>query len=367
MQTSRQIITELMAGRPAERMGLKDNIWEDTLEKWVTQGYPTDEKGNAIAPERHFGFDMIGCGEWFPWKARLIDDVLVDESPEWELVRDGNGATFKWWKKKSGTPEHFDFSMTSRKVWEEEYKPYVVGSVRERATPKAVEQVRTALADRETHHKWMDLGFRGLWENMRGAFGDIALYENMLLDPDWILDYCRAYTDLYLQEMRIVVDEAGQPDGAWFYDDLGYKGTTFCSPALYEKLIFPFYVELIGFCHEHDMTATLHTCGFTEPVLDLIVQVGFDAVNPLEVKAGNKILEIAERYGDRLMFVGGLDARILETHDRKLIETETKNLLQGMKERGGRFVFGSDHSISTIVNYDDFRFAVDVFHEHMAY
>ncbi len=40
---------------------------------------------------------------------------------------------------------------------------------------------------------------------------------------------------------------------------------------------------------------------------------------------------------------------------------------QGMKERGARLVFASDHSLSTNVRYDTYCYAVDVFHELMYY
>jgi hypothetical protein len=75
----------------------------------------------------------------------------------------------------------------------------------------------------------------------------------------------------------------------------------------------------------------------------------------------------ADRYADRLVFIGGLDARILESGDRELIRTEVGGFIDGMKERGARLVFGSDHSLSTNIDYDDFRFALDVYREHQAY
>ena len=131
--------------------------------------------------------------------------------------------------------------------------------------------IRQAIDSVHAQGKWADLGLRGLWENMRGAFGDINLYENMLLDPEWIRDYCRTYTDLYTEELGLVLAEAGKPDGVWFFDDLGYRGTTFCNPELYAELIFPFYVELVALVHRHGMPAILHTCGYTESVLPLIV------------------------------------------------------------------------------------------------
>ena len=151
------------------------------------------------------------------------------------------------------------------------------------------------------------------------------------------------------------------------YEDLGYRDRTFCSPQVYREIIFPFYTELVAFFHAYDLPVVLHSCGFTEPVLDLICAAGFDGLNPMEVKAGNDPLRIAEKCGDRLCFVGGLNARVLESHDRGLIRREVTRLVEGMKARGARYVFGSDHSLSTNIDYDDFRFALDVYREHMRY
>jgi uroporphyrinogen decarboxylase len=367
MQTSHQVIQALYNSENPDRMGLRDSPWADTLEKWVTQGYPTKSDGEPASPAEHFGFDMIGVGGGFDWKAKQQEDIVVEENAEWKIVRDGNGAYFKWWQHKSGTPEHIDFTMTSRKVWEEEYKPHVVGSARKRATPEKLETMRKSLASIRESNKWADGGFRGIWENMRAAFGDLALYENMLLDPDWIRDYCRTYTDLYTEEFKIIVEEVGKPDGIWFFDDLGYKESTFCAPELYEKLIFPYYDELIKMIHDHGISVTLHTCGYTESVLDLIVDVGFDGLHPMEVKAGNDPLRIADSYADKLVFVGGLDARVFESHDRNRIRTEVSNMMKGMKDRGARYVFGSDHSLSTVIDYSDFQYALEVYKDHMHY
>jgi hypothetical protein len=38
-----------------------------------------------------------------------------------------------------------------------------------------------------------------------------------------------------------------------------------------------------------------------------------------------------------------------------------------MKARGARLVFASDHSLSTRVRYDTYRYAVEVYREHMMY
>ncbi|MFH1732570.1 MAG: uroporphyrinogen decarboxylase family protein [Planctomycetota bacterium] len=79
------------------------------------------------------------------------------------------------------------------------------------------------------------------------------------------------------------------------------------------------------------------------------------------------LVRIADNYADKLAFVGGLDARIIETDDRGLIKREVTTLVEGMKDRGARYVFGSDHSISTNVDYEDFRYMLEVYHECKMY
>jgi len=41
MLTSRENTNCLLRGEPAERVGLMDGPWNDTIAAWVRQGYPT--------------------------------------------------------------------------------------------------------------------------------------------------------------------------------------------------------------------------------------------------------------------------------------------------------------------------------------
>jgi hypothetical protein len=200
MQSPRETIDRLMRRQKAERVGVSDNPWGDTLRKWVGQGYPRNEKGNPVDPVEHFGFDIAGMAG-FEWVARPGAKELLQETAEWKIERDGNGA----------------------------------------------------------------------------AFGDVCLYETMLTDPDWVRDYCRVYTDLYKECCTALFGpEGGMPDAVWVYDDFGYKNTTFCRPSLYGELIFPYYRELVAFLHAMDLPVVLHTCGYTESIMDLVVEARFD-------------------------------------------------------------------------------------------
>ena len=69
----------------------------------------------------------------------------------------------------------------------------------------------------------------------------------------------------------------------------------------------------------------------------MIVAAGFDALSPMEVKAGCSAVWFAEKYWDRLAFVGGFDARLLESDDRAMIKREVAGFMKGMKSAGARF------------------------------
>jgi uroporphyrinogen decarboxylase len=215
---------------------------------------------------------------------------------------------------------------------------------------------------------WTYTGHMFIWENMRRSLGDVTLYESLILDPGWIHDYNRVHTDFYKMHFAYLFEQLGLPDGIWIYEDLGYKNGLFASPKVMGKLIFPYFAELVAFFHSYDLPVILHSCGSTAEAIPLIIEAGFDGLNPMERKAlGNDPFAYAEKYGDRLCFVGGLDTRIFETNDKDTIRKEIAAYIEGMKARGARLVFASDHSISTRTLYASYRYAIDVYREHMMY
>ena len=112
MQTSREVVDNLLRGKPAERVGLMDGPWSDTIAAWVQQGYPTrmvtKEAGDQrwrredgrwedveVAGEyeepvpvwEHFGYDLVGVGPWFDIMPLRDYDELVEETDAWDVRR----------------------------------------------------------------------------------------------------------------------------------------------------------------------------------------------------------------------------------------------------------------------------------------
>ncbi len=215
---------------------------------------------------------------------------------------------------------------------------------------------------------WTHFGKMLMWENMRRSMGDVTLYESLILDPDWIHDYNRVHVAFFKKHFAYLYAQVGLPAGSWFNEDLGYKNGLLASPKVLAELMFPYYKELVEFFHTYDLPVVLHTCGSAAEALPLIIEAGFDALHPIERKAkDNDPFVFAEKCGDDLAFVGGMDVRVLETNDKETIRREVAAYIEGMKSRGARLIFASDHSISTRVSYQSYLYAVQVYREHMLY
>ena len=69
---------------------------------------------------------------------------------------------------------------------------------------------------------------------------------------------------------------------------------------MYRELLKPVEKGAVDWAHSHGIKADLHCPGYLMPFLADIVEIGVDALNPIERKAGMDVLAIKAEYGDRL-------------------------------------------------------------------
>jgi len=80
----------------------------------------------------------------------------------------------------------------------------------------------------------------------------------------------------------------------------------------FEKLKYPMGTEVM-----------LQTCGQNTELVPLYIEAGFDALNPLEVRAGMDLLALKREFGEVLTLWGGIDVRAIAHPDPSVLETET--------------------------------------------
>jgi uroporphyrinogen decarboxylase len=188
----------------------------------------------------------------------------------------------------------------------------------------------------------------------------------MALDPDWVRDMCNVYAEMTIRLLERLFDQGGLPDGMWFYEDMGFKERPFMSPQMYMEIIQPAHKKLFSFAKSKGLPVIVHSCGFVEPLVPGLIEAGMDMLQAMEVKAGMDLVHLKRTYGDRIGFMGGMDARVLVANDRDAIRAELEAKLPPAMEGSG-YILHSDHSIPGEVDYATYRYFLETGLEMGAY
>ncbi|MCL2664033.1 MAG: hypothetical protein FWE82_00325 [Defluviitaleaceae bacterium] len=332
---------------PSDRIGAYEHFWGDTHKRYIEQGHI--KPGENIA--EHFELDIVEGG-WF----NLVLDMdfkheTVEETEDTVLIRDGNGAVLRRHKHHDTTPEHVDFAIKTKADWDK---------VRERLLEPderriGFEGYRNSKKYAKEKNKFFMWSGLSVFELMHPVCGHENLLAGMALEPEWIEDMVKIYSDQIIHSQEILFEREGLPDGMFYYEDMGFKNKPFMSPAMYNELIFPAHKRLVGFAKERGLPVVMHSCGFVEPLLPGMVEAGIDCLNVIEVKAGMDLLRIYKNFGDRLSFMGGIDVRTLYSNDRAVIDNELETKIPVVKQNYG-FCLHSDHSIPETVHYETLKY-----------
>lgn len=347
--TGKERMTRILRHEPVDRIGLYEHFWIDTHKEWHEKGYLRKDESF----DEHFQFDMQEC-----WPFTTVADLdfkrrAVAETEDTITYLDGNGATLRQHKFHDTTPEHVDFKVKEREDWERLIKPLLKAEPR-RINFEAYRNAKAAAAKAGRFFVWSGVN---VFECIHPVCGHENMLVGMALDPDWIMDMAQTYAKLTVDLQTMLFDQEGYPDGIWYYEDMGYKGSPFMSPAMYDALIKPSHAYTINFAKEHGLPVIMHSCGYVEPLLPGMIDAGIDCLQVIEIKAGMDLLKLHRIYGNQIAFMGGIDVRTLYTNDRAVIDQELESKIPLVKE-GYNYVLHSDHSIPRTVQYETYEYFI---------
>jgi uroporphyrinogen decarboxylase len=192
-----------------------------------------------------------------------------------------------------------------------------------------------------------------------------ALYW-MVDEPELFADFVNRIGEYLLEFCKAQIKAGrGKLSGMYIWGDVAYCNGMLFNPKIWRSLFKPHVKKIIELCHLNGLMVVYHGCGNAYSIFDDMVEIGLDAYNPLEVKAGLDVVELKRKYAGRLAFVGNFDVRILEAGNHDEIRKQVLYKLQAAK--GGGWVFQSDHSVSSSVDPDSYELAVNTLREYGVY
>jgi hypothetical protein len=108
-----------------------------------------------------------------------------------------------------------------------------------------------------------------------------------------------------------------------------------------------------------------HGCGNVNRIFGDFIEIGVDAVNPLEAKAGLDVVELRRQYGHKIAFCGNMDVLTWALGSEEELRRVVLTKLNAAK--GGGFIFQSDHSVPGNVPARNYEYVVNLVREHGRY
>ena len=354
----------------ADRVPVSDFFWGSFLRRW------RDELGLAADTDIYRYYDL----DWMNFNPNLDPHIkpfeILRENEQEVLVRTGFEAVIR---KRLDLPMpaflEFDTNTIEKMEafqfddpWDE--RRYFragddqingVGDGFSRNTAPFVGRIEEAYADFPVFGGVLEAN-----EMLTRLIGPENSLQWMALEPDAMGRFIARIFEFSLEILKAQIKAAdGKLDGMVIWGDVAYKKGLLFSPVFWRKHFKPGVKALIEECHSHDLPVIYHGCGNVNKIFADFAEIGVDAYNPLEAKAGMDVIDLRRRFGHRIGFCGNMDVQLWATGTLDEIKAAALTKLNAAK--GGGFIFQSDHSVPNDISGEKYDYVVKLIREHGKY
>jgi uroporphyrinogen decarboxylase len=301
---------------------------------------------------------------------------VIENTPERRLVRTGFEAIIEQ-RADYPMPHYADFDTQTFEqmenfVFDDPHDP--------RRYKEAIDDQINAVADT------LNLGLPAWIDRVNSCVDDLCVFgsvcdphetiwriagtENVLMkmgeDPDRLAKFIERLGDFLvgIVEGQIAAAE-GKLTGIYIWGDIAYGKGMFFSPDYWRQVYKPQLKRICDTAHAAGLKTIYHGCGNASVVFEDMIEVGVDAYNPLEVKAGLDVVDLKRKFKNRWAFNGNIDVRFLARGNREEIRREVLTKLNAAK--GGGYIIQSDHSIPSNVAPENYDYMVQLIREYGQY
>jgi uroporphyrinogen decarboxylase len=361
---SRQRILAALNGEKADRVPITEIcIWPETRVRWNSEGMPEN-----ISPEDYFGLDKItilplDSSLGLPSQTRKEDELHY-------TVSDGNGVTFRYKKNLTNGAQYVSSAVTDPDSWskyrsrlepslsrfERHNRDFCFGRVLPYTVKEQYEQARKEdifTVYNPTEPCWSFLSLLGEEEALC----------TICLDPDFAEQVMADYTQFNMDMLDLIYKAGYRFDALWVFSDLCYKTGMLFSPDFFRQRVAPYQKKLFNRAKELGMRIIYHSDGYVGDLIPLLIDVGVECVQPLEVRAGNDVRDYQDKYPGKLSFIGNISADAFAAGKEAIYQEMSKKLPAVKASR--RYIFHSDHSIPDTVSLENYQYAIDLAKEYL--
>lgn len=146
---------------------------------------------------------------------------------------------------------------------------------------------------------------------------------------------------------RFLSEAANLIDLVFISDDIGGQNGMLMSPRMWRRHLKPRLTRWCDLVHSYGVKAFYHTDGGVGPVIPELIEAGVDVLNPIQHACpGMALEELAETYGDQIIFHGGIDnQQVLPFGTVDDVRAETLHCLETLGAAGEGYICCSCHNV----------------------
>lgn len=365
-----QRLNKVFRHQEPDQVPISDFFWGSFIQRWRQElNLPSD-----VNPYSYYDLDwIVTVPNMDPW-VRSFE--TIKESQEEIIVRTGFGAVMR---------KKFEYPMPEMISWEiDEFK-------------KLQRVEFDSPHDRRRYYEAGDNQIAGVgdgfarnsppWiDTVKSLRSDFPVFGSMIEVSECLTrligqQNAMLWIGLYPQEMGKLINRIGEfylectkaeikagnglLDGLVIWGDVAFKAGTFVSPSYWREYFKPWVARMTAHAHAHGLPVIYHGCGNITKIFEDFIEIGVDALNPLEVKAGMDVLALRRKYGHHMGFCGNSDIQVWEIGNREKIRREVLSKLNAA--RGGGYIFQSDHSVDSNVSGTTYDYIVKLVREYGRY
>ncbi len=145
----------------------------------------------------------------------------------------------------------------------------------------------------------------GPFERLHALMGMENAMMALLEDPDACYEFFGAMADYKIAYFRKIA-EYYPVDVINAHDDYGANDRLFMSLDTWRELIKPHLKRIVDAVHDMGLIYQHHSCGYIEPLLEDMIEIGVDAIDTWQA-CNTNVGELKKKYGDKITFCGGFD------------------------------------------------------------
>jgi uroporphyrinogen decarboxylase len=187
----------------------------------------------------------------------------------------------------------------------------------------------------------------------------------MMEDPEMVKTLIKMSVDVNLEMAKQAVQRGIKM--VYTGDDFAYNSGPIMSPNQFREIFYPELKRVVSGYKELGLLVIKHTDGDIMPLIDMIVDSGFDCLDPIDPIAGMDLAKIKADYGDKICLKGNVDcSTTLSFKNVDEVIEETKKCIE-IGKPGGGFILSSSNSIHSAVKPENYKAMLDTLKEYGKY